>query len=383
MLSRRLIWALSLAFSLVAVVAFAQNAGVILDGPRPEVRSQAIFDGVARIVAIGDIHGDFDRLEALLRTARLINERDAWIGGTAHLVVTGDFLDRGPQSRKVMDLLIDLEPQAQRAGGMVHALIGNHEAMNVYGDLRYVSNADFESYRAANSKELRDQAFTLLLQDMMAKHTPPRNLEQFRKDFEKERPFGVVEQRIYFAPDGKYGKWLRAQNTVIQINDVIFVHGGISPKYEKMSFQEINDRIREELDDPTKRSTGMAEDAEGPLWYRALVESSTTNKGLISHLDRLFKLHNAHRMVIGHTIVPAILPRLGGRLIAVDVALSRVYKGTSAFLVIEGDDYYVMHMGQRVELPVDGSNPLPYLRTVQVLDPNNVNLRKLIQKGGR
>jgi hypothetical protein len=299
------------------------------------------------------------------------------------LVLVGDFLDRGPDSRKVMDLLIELEPQAQRAGGMVHALLGNHEAMNVYGDLRYVSNSDFESYRAANSKELRDQAFALVVQDMMTKHTPPRNLEQFRKDFEKERPLGLVEQRIYFAPDGKYGKWLRRQNAVIQINDVIFVHGGISPKYEKTPFEDINAEVRKELDDPVKRDNGMVEDPQGPLWYRGLVESSTKNKGLTAHLDRLLERHQARHMVIGHTIVPAILPRFGGRVIAIDVALSRVYKGTSAFLVIEGQHYYVIHQGQRVDLPVDGGDIRPYLRTVQELDPNNAALRKLAEKGDK
>ena len=42
-------------------------------------------------------------------------------------------LDRGPDSRKVMDLLMRLEGEASKTGGRVHVLIGNHEAMNVYG----------------------------------------------------------------------------------------------------------------------------------------------------------------------------------------------------------------------------------------------------------
>ncbi len=345
--------------------------------------AQDIFEGVSRIVAIGDIHGDCDRLVELLRIAQLTDNQDNWIGGTTHLVLTGDFLDRGPQSRKVMDLLMSLEPQAQRAGGMVHALIGNHEAMNIYGDLRYVSNADFESYRAVNSLELRDQAFGLVVKDMVARNAPPRNLNDFRKNFEKDHPLGVVEQRIYFAPDGKYGEWLRRQNAVIRINDVIFLHGGISAKYETKSLEEMNTRIREELDDPAKRSAGMAEDSEGPLWYRGLVEGSTTDKGLTAHVNRFLEAQHAHHMVIGHTIVPAIIPRLGGKVIAIDVALSRVYDGTSAFLEIEGSDYQVVHRGRRIELPVDGSNILQYLQSALTADPRNAKLASMVKNGGR
>src|ERR1700694_2667389 len=94
------------------------------------------FEGVQRIVAIGDIHGDYGRFVELLRSAQVVDRNNAWAGGATHLVVTGDFLDRGPAPRQVMDLLIELEPQAEKAGGHVHALIGNHEAINIYGDLR-------------------------------------------------------------------------------------------------------------------------------------------------------------------------------------------------------------------------------------------------------
>src|SRR5579863_3887269 len=118
MLTRRL-W---LALLLTAPLSFAQDT----------------FEGVERIVAIGDIHGDLEVFVNLLKTAKLVDNRNNWIGGKTHLVMPGDFIDRGNNSRKVMDLLMSLEPQAQKAGGRVHALLGNHEAANLYGDLRYV-----------------------------------------------------------------------------------------------------------------------------------------------------------------------------------------------------------------------------------------------------
>src|SRR5205085_9388503 len=85
--------------------------------------AQDTWTGVDRVVAIGDVHGDFERFTAVLRSAELIDEDGNWTGGTTHLVQVGDVLDRGPDSREAMDLLMKLEPQAAKAGGYVHALI--------------------------------------------------------------------------------------------------------------------------------------------------------------------------------------------------------------------------------------------------------------------
>ncbi len=86
---------------------------LLVSGP---LAVQDTFDGVARIVAVGDVHGDFDRLVEVLRDAGVVDRRNRWTGGATHLVQTGDVLDRGPQARKVLDLLMSLEKQARRAG---------------------------------------------------------------------------------------------------------------------------------------------------------------------------------------------------------------------------------------------------------------------------
>src|SRR6476469_7886853 len=86
--------------------------------------AQDNFQDVARIVAIGDVHGGFDEMVAVLRGVGVINEKNKWSGGKTQLVQTGDVVDRGSDSRKVMDLLMDLEKQARKAGGMVHPLLG-------------------------------------------------------------------------------------------------------------------------------------------------------------------------------------------------------------------------------------------------------------------
>jgi hypothetical protein len=105
--------------------------------------ADSVWTGVDRIVAVGDVHGDYQQFVTVLRSASVIDERDTWIGGATHLVQTGDIPDRGPDTRKIFELLQRLEKQAKKDKGMVHALIGNHEAMNVYGDLRYVTPEEY------------------------------------------------------------------------------------------------------------------------------------------------------------------------------------------------------------------------------------------------
>ncbi|MEM9388394.1 MAG: metallophosphoesterase [Pseudomonadota bacterium] len=98
------------------------------------------------MIAFGDVHGDYEALHRLLSFAEVIDGDDRWIAGSKHLVSVGDLLDRGPDSRRVMDLLMGLETQAQAAGGPVHVLIGNHEQMNLTGDLRYVAKEEFAAF---------------------------------------------------------------------------------------------------------------------------------------------------------------------------------------------------------------------------------------------
>ena len=117
--------------------------------------AQAQWTGVERVVAVGDVHGDYAGFVEVLRSAGVIDQKDRWIGGKTHLVQTGDVPDRGPGTKKAMDLLMALEKQAAKAGGQVHALIGNHEAMNLYGDLRYTTAAEFAAFRTAESEQVR------------------------------------------------------------------------------------------------------------------------------------------------------------------------------------------------------------------------------------
>jgi hypothetical protein len=89
---------------------------------------------VTAIYAIGDIHGDYDRLVTLLKAAHILEatpdspEKARWSAGKATLVVTGDMIDKGPKPVSVLRALRALRADAPRSGGEVILLAGNHEA---------------------------------------------------------------------------------------------------------------------------------------------------------------------------------------------------------------------------------------------------------------
>ncbi len=257
--------------------------------------TQDVFQGVARVVAIGDIHGDFERLQQVLRLCKLTDAQDQWIGGKAHLVQTGDVLDRGPDSKKALDLLMALEPQARRAGGAVHALIGNHEFMIMSGDLRYASNGELAAFGAG------------------IRSTPVGS--------DPGAEFPVYRQA--FSPTGKYGQWIMGHNAVIKINDTLFMHGGLSPRFMNRKLRDLNDAVRDELAGRRDARSGVGANPEGPLWYRGLAESMQP-QAVQTFFTDLSRAQAAQRIVMGHTIQEhGITLREDGRLALIDVGMSR------------------------------------------------------------
>jgi hypothetical protein len=328
--------------------------------------AQDTFTGVPRVVAVGDIHGGFDEMLTVLRGAGVISSDNRWTGGDTHLVQTGDVLDRGPHSRKVMDLLMDLEKQAQKAGGRVHALLGNHEAMNIYGDLRYVSPEEYAAFKRPGSTETREAFYQVFVSEARKTSAPPPVLNaEFRKKFEAEHPLGWVEHREAFGRNGKYGKWLGTHKSVVKINNVLFLHGGISPKYAAVTRKVFNETILRELKDFSKLRDGMVMDALGPLWYRGLAKDPEAD--LVTHVDGLLRLHGVDHIAVGHTpTTGAILPRFGGKVILIDVGLSKHYGANPACLMVEGSKLKAWHRGMILDLPVNGEDVGPYLKAASV-----------------
>src|SRR4030095_8950184 len=148
-----------------------------------------------RVVAVGDVHGAFDNFVAILRAAQVIDDRSRWSGKKTVLVQTGDVLDRGPDSRKAIDLLRRLERDAQRAGGRVVSLLGNHELMRLVSDWRYVSAGEIEAFKNGDSAQLRDQVLAAL-SEQAAQRAKAEGREHdaaaYREQFMKEVPLGMI-----------------------------------------------------------------------------------------------------------------------------------------------------------------------------------------------
>ena len=309
------------------------------------VCAQDTWKGVERIVAVGDVHGGYTAFVDVLRAAAVIDESGRWIGGKTHLVQIGDVVDRGPDSRKAMDLLMNLERQASRAGGYVHCLIGNHEAMNLYGDLRYVSPGEYAAFRGNESQAQVEQ-----LWEQETRKMKPKPDAAFRAKWMTAHPPGWVEHRAQFGPQGRYGKWIRGHNAIIRINDTLFVHAGISPKYANKSIRDINNGVEEELRDFSRLADdGYVRDEQGVLWYRGIAQD---DPALTSHVQRVLKNFNVKRVVIGHTPTGGkVLSLYGGSILAIDVGLADVYGAHRLCLVIEGDQISTLSPDKKLPLP--------------------------------
>ena len=282
-----------------------------------------------RIVAVGDVHGSYDGLVAILRTAGIIDGRARWSGGRAILVQTGDVVDRGPDSRKALDLLRRLEGEAMRAGGRVYPLLGNHEFMRMVWDWRYVSAEELGAFRTADSADFRERAYALVLADVQRRaqeqQQPPVDEAAFHAQFMKDIPLGYIEMRQAFAATGEYGKWLRERYAVIRINGIVFLHGGISAATAALGCAGINDAVRRDLGVPNptpEQALAMLSSSEtGPLWYRGLAEEP--EPAFAPALTNILELLGARAIVIGHTVTAdfRITRRFDGRVIQIDTGM--------------------------------------------------------------
>lgn len=342
-----------------------------------------------RIIAVGDVHGADAAFVSILQRAGLIDTERRWIGGTAVLVQTGDFMDRGPGDRTIMDLLISLEPQAAAAGGRVHALLGNHEIMNLLGENKDVAPEVFRSFADDSSESRRQKGF-----EAEAKISRGRSLD--KAAWLAAHPPGFIEYHEALKPNAPYGKWLRSKPILADIEGSVFMHGGINPDFTKDSLDNINRRVRREVtewDDGVrwleqhhltlpfskltevvaaaqaeltrlgaKRKVDSLSDddlnaarillpianigsssllgADGPLWFRGY--STWTDEEGAPRMAALLKKYRVKRFVTGHTpqLAGRITSRFGGAVYLIDTGMlnGRFYpQGRPSALEIVGD----------------------------------------------
>lgn len=317
----------------------------------PSASAPAQSPQAQRIVAVGDLHGDYDAWLDIARDARLIDARGRWIGGNSILVQLGDITDRGPDSLKIIRSLQQLQRAAPRSGGRVVVILGNHEAMNLVGDLRYATDEEFAAFASRGSAERRLKEYATYRQQIETAYRardPKASEDTIREAWLKAIPLGWVEHRAAWKPEGELGRWIRGNPAIAEIGDTLFVHGGLSIEYSKLSLGEINRKAVVALAAADDSDKSILNDPLGPLWYRGLLgrdreaEAARSASGLKptpqQELDAALKAFGAKRIVVGHTPnLKGITITEGGRLVRVDTGISRYYGGTLAWLEIVGD----------------------------------------------
>jgi Calcineurin-like phosphoesterase len=368
------------------------------------------------VIAIADVHGDYDSFVAILQRTGLIDKQNHWSGGKTTFVQVGDLLDRGPKPREVMGLMIALEKEAGQAGGRVISLLGNHEMMNIMGDLHYVSAANYASYAEGNSEQRRKAAYeqytkwsrshSALLAEL------PQPMEMTEAEWMARHPAGFVEQREAFGPKGEYGEWLRGHSALAEVGGTIFLHGGIAPDQAKTKLEAMNNRIRDEIKsfdaskkylenedlilpffnlqeislvlqaeviaerksriagnelrqskiiDFLKYPDWLSVRVDGPLWFRGYDQWSDGEGA--PQVTKLLEAYKATHIVVGHTVQKGgrLRPRFGDRIFLIDTGmLSSYYTGgrASALEICNGTRFVAVYLDQQVVLVEPaGSSP--------------------------
>jgi len=364
------------AFRASTRALLALLAGLLLGRPVAAEPQQAVWTGVERVVAFADVHGAYTELTALLQSVGVIDAQGRWSAGRTHVVSLGDLLDRGADSRKVMDLLMRLQGEAQAAGGQLHVVLGNHEAMNVLGDLRYVQPGEYAAYAAEEDPAERQRHLAEFL---------AREPGTTAADFERLFPPGYFGHRRLLGPQGIYGRWILGLPVAIRIDDTAYMHGGPSQVLSGRSLEQLNRDYAAALAEYEAAETALADagliqfedgygrraevakarlDAlppgaerdtlaaaverfrraddnpllgpRGPNWYRG---AAFCNECAEADVLRPFLAEvGARRLVIGHTVARdgTVVSRFDGAVVKLDAGMNRaVYHGRPAALITD------------------------------------------------
>ena len=280
---------------------------------------KAIYNDDEKIIAISDIESGYKTFRDFLIENNVIDKHLNWIFGKGHLVLVGDFVDRGFSTTQVLWFIYKLEQDAKKVGGKVHFILGNHEIKNLQGN-----------YKSASEKYLY---IASILQ---------------KQQFE------------FYGSNSFIGKWMASKNTLELINGHLFVHGGIHPDLAnyKTNLNEINSIVRANYNlaaYPKKEKNleqFLISTRTGPSWYRGYFKDDLTQE----EIEKGLNLFNAKAVIVGHTIQGKVKKLYQGKVFAIDVKHANDYHKNwpnkeSEGLLIENDSYYrVLNNGEKKEL---------------------------------
>ena len=267
---------------------------------KPDYRQS--FKRVDSIAVISDVHGQYDIYINQLMSNGIIDGNLNWKFGKGHLVYLGDAFDRGDKVTEVLWHLFGLEKQAAKAGGMVHFILGNHELMVLDEDLRFIN----EKYK---------------------------NVEAIS---------GINYSGLYSA-NTILGKWLRTKPVMITINDIIFVHGGISPElvHRNLSIKQINQVFADSIvgrdiwSGKENEALDFLAGDNGPVWYRGYFTDSTFSE---SSLDSILTFYEKAHIVVGHSTHKDIKSVFNNKILGIDAGI--MYNQPGSMLIYKEGCFY-------------------------------------------
>lgn len=281
--------------------------------PQTDSPDTGIYPMPDKLLAISDIEGNYEKYYDLLVSNNVIDSAYNWTFGNGHLVILGDLVDRGNYVTQCLWLTYHLEGEAQKHGGKVHYLLGNHEQLVLSG---------FDNYCAPKYHQV--------LKDL---NTDISHL---------------------FSAKTELGKWIRSKNSIIKIGDYLFVHAGIDHSLLKynLSIEKINSEVKRDIDTnefQTDESFDLLT-GRGILWYRGMIEDDDNGdykKISEQELDDILKHFNSKSIVIGHTPVDNISRDFNGKIIRIDVDH---YENSSALYIEKGLEYTTDNKGNMIIL---------------------------------
>ena len=282
-------------------------------------RPPSVYDDDNKILAISDIESGFKTFRDFLIANNVIDESLNWIFGSGHLVLNGDFVDRGFSTTQVLWFIYKLEQDAKKQGGIVHFILGNHELKNMQGN-----------YDATSPKYFHIASI----------------LEK--------------RQSQLYDENSILGKWMSSKNTIELINGTLFTHGGIHPEIVNydVNLSELNQITSENYYIPyypkleKTKEQFLNSTYTGIAWYRGYFKDDLTQKDV----ELCLRKFNANSIVVGHTLQPKVNRSYEGKVIAIDVKHPKDYhknfpNSKSEGLLIENDKYYrVLDNGNKVEI---------------------------------
>ncbi|MFH1410753.1 MAG: metallophosphoesterase, partial [Patescibacteria group bacterium] len=239
------------------------------------------------VIAIPDVHGDVAALKRSLQALELTDANDDWAGGNKVAVCLGDYIDRGDTNLAVLDYLIKIKKQAEDAGGRIDLLLGNHESMMIG------AMADWSTYREVwlSSDNGGDKVF-----------------KEVRKKYHLQSEHEVWQKmKEMFAPGGEYHELITSMKLVSQVDDVLYVHGGINDVWARIMEDEgiegVNQKWKKAYSDLSEGEFSEFRNIVseyGPLWIRYKTDIKNMPEKKIARIAKALKKRGINVVVVGH-----------------------------------------------------------------------------------